>query len=109
MLFLLLILSFLVQDVYLIIYKLLTMFNSFINDSSVILHMSSTGESSGTKTTVIHSNDVFQGIKSIFIYGTGALRFQLLRSGGTPLQRGFVLSSTIALDTASTALKNSIN
>lgn len=72
--------------------------------------MSSTSNSSGTNTTIIHSNDGWaQGIKSIFIYGTGAIRFQLLRSGGTPFQRGIVLGSTIAADAASTALKNAIN
>lgn len=48
------------------------------------------------------------GIKSIFIYGTGALRLHLLR-GGTPLQRGFVIASTVAADAAASALKNAIN
>nr|WUR10574.1 hypothetical protein [Elmerina hispida] len=65
---------------------------------------------SNTNTTIVHSNDGWaQGIKSIFIYGTGALRISLLRSGGTPMQRGFIIGSTIIADAASTALKNAIN
>lgn len=63
-----------------------------------------------TNTTIVHSNDGWvQGIKSIFIYGSGALQLQLLRGGGTPLQRGFVIGGTIAADAASTVLKNAIN
>lgn len=68
------------------------------------------GNSSTTNTTILHSNEGWaQGIKSIFIYGTGVIRLQLLRSGGTPLSRGFVIGSTIVADAASTALKNAIN
>lgn len=59
-----------------------------------------------TTTTIVHSNDGWaQGIKSILIYGTGALQLQLLRGGGTPLQRGFIIAGTVAADVASTALK----
>ena len=64
---------------------------------------------SSTTTQIIHSNEGWaQGIKSIFIYGTGALRLHLLR-GGTPAQRGFVIASTLIGDAASTAVKNAVN
>ena len=75
-------------------------------------HMNSPGQGDGSTTTtkIIHSNEGWaQGIKSIFIYGTGAMRFHLLRSGGTPFQKAFVISSTIVADAASTGLKNAIN
>jgi len=68
------------------------------------------GSSSSTTTQIVHTNDGWgQGIKSIFIYGTGAIRFNLLRKGGTPFQKAFVISSTVVADAASTALKNAIN
>nr|AYE93225.1 hypothetical protein C0995_000093 [Termitomyces sp.]AYE93267.1 hypothetical protein C0995_000044 [Termitomyces sp.] len=63
-----------------------------------------------TNTTIVHTNEgLAQGIKSLYIYGTGALQLHLLRGGGTPLQRGFIIAGTIAADAASTALKNAIN
>jgi hypothetical protein len=65
---------------------------------------------STTCTTIIHSNDGWaQGIKSLYIYGAGALQLHLMRGSGTPLQKGFVISGAIVADAASTALKNAIN
>nr|WUR10614.1 hypothetical protein [Elmerina hispida] len=82
--------------------------NLFNVNDQIICNMSD--NSNPTKTTIVHSNEGWaQGIKSIFIYGTGALRISLLRSGGTPLQRGFIIGTTISADAASTALKNAIN
>nr|YP_009486043.1 hypothetical protein [Cantharellus appalachiensis]AWA82104.1 hypothetical protein [Cantharellus appalachiensis] len=98
-------------DIFLILSSILDKFDNIYCIDNFISYMSSNNNStSTTNTTIIHSNDGWaQGIKSIFVYGTGALRLQLLRSGGTPLQRGFVIGSTIAADAASTALKNAIN
>lgn len=82
--------------------------NIFCGNDHIILSMSD--NSNTTKTTIIHSDDGWSsGIKSIFVYGTGALRISLLRSGGTPLQRGFVIGSTFVADAASSALKNAFN
>jgi hypothetical protein len=108
--FVVLILSFLVQDLYIIFCNITELFYNYIYNSNIIFNMSDTGSTSTTTTTIVHSNDGWaQGIKSIFVYGTGALRFHMLRSGGTPMQRSFVIASTIVIDAASTALKNSIN
>jgi hypothetical protein len=69
----------------------------------------STGSSSGTTTQILHTSEGWgSAIKSIFIYGTGAVRYQLIRAG-TPLQKGFVIGSTILADAASTTLKNAMN
>lgn len=105
----------LLNNLYYIFNKLIQLSNTEFLNVEFIFNMTSNGKDnipavSDTKTTIIHSNEGWaQGIKSIFIYGTGALRLQLLRGGGTPLQRGFVISSTIVADAASTALKNAIN
>jgi len=62
-----------------------------------------------TQTQIIHSSDGWSSeIKSLFIYWTGAVRYNLVR-GGTPAQRGFVLASTVIAETFSTALINAIN
>lgn len=110
LLFVLFILFLLIQDLYIIFCNITELLYNYAYNTDIIYNMSSTGATSSTNTTIMHSDDGWsQGIKSIFIYGTGALRFHLLRSGGTPMQRSFVIGSTIALDSASTALKNAIN
>lgn len=110
LLFVFLIFIFLIQDVYTIFCHITEIIYNYIFDVNIILNMSNNGGTSSTNTTIIHSNDGWaQGIKNIFVYGTGAVRFHMLRSGGTPLQRTFVIGSTISIDAASTSLKNSIN
>jgi hypothetical protein len=111
-----LVIFFLFYDILLLLNHLLEIFNNGDVNSNIICNMSSNVNNvqptsgSNTNTTIIHSNDGWaQGIKSIFIYGTGVLRLHLLRGGGTPFQRGFVIASTFAADAAATALKNSIN
>ena len=49
------------------------------------------------------------GIRSLFIYGTGAYRLTLLRGGGTPSARAFVLASTVGADAISRVVNNTIN
>lgn len=103
-----------INHVYFIINRLLDYFNNGFANIDTICYMANTNPEGGrvtlgseTQTTIIHSNEGWaQGIKSIFIYGAGALRFQLLRGGGTPL---LVLSTTITADAISTGLKNAIN
>ena len=66
-------------------------------------------ESSNTNTTIVHTSEGWaQGIKNIFIFGTGAYRLHLVR-GGTPFQRTFIVASTIAAEAASSAIKNAVN
>lgn len=109
-LFLIVIASFLIQDVFIIISHITEILYDYLYNLNIVQNMSNNGVTSSTNTTIVHSNDGWaQGIKSIFVYGSGALRLQLLRSGGTPMQRTFVISSTLAVDAASTALKNAIN
>lgn len=112
-----LVISFLFYDILLILSNLLNIFNIGDVNTDIICNMSSNANNvpvisdsrTNTNTNIIHSNEGWaQGIKSIFIYGTGALRLHLLR-GGTPLQRGFVIASTVAADAAASALKNAIN
>lgn len=71
---------------------------------------SSQSNTPSTNTTIIHTSDGWaQGIKNIFIYGSGALRLSLLRSGGMPFQRTFIVTSTVLADVAATAIINAIN
>ena len=100
-----------------VLYNHLIMFVSYLNEfinnfysiDNIVNNMSPAGSSSQTTTQVIHTSDGWaSGIKSIFIYGTGAIRYHFIRAG-TPFQKGFVIASTIAGDAASTALKNAIN
>jgi len=67
-------------------------------------------ETHSTNVQIIHSDAGWSNsIRQIFIYGTGAFRLSLLRSGGSPGQRGFVIASTILSDAATKALNNAIN
>ena len=61
-------------------------------------------------TTIIHNDGNWSnGIRSLLIYSTGGLRLALLRGGGTPGSRAFVIATTIAGDAASKVLNNTIN
>lgn len=72
----------------------------------------SVGESSNnatTTTSIIHQDGGWSNsIKTMFIYGTGALRLQLIR-GGTPSSRAFIIGTTLATDAVSRFLNNTIN
>ena len=50
-----------------------------------------------TNVKIIHSDGGWaNGVRSIFIYGTGVLRLSLLKAGGSPTYKAFVIGSTIA-------------
>ena len=67
-------------------------------------------ESHSTNVQLIHSDNGWSsGIRSLFIYGTGALRISLLKGGGTATSRAFVIATTIGVDTVSKAFNNAIN
>jgi len=62
-----------------------------------------------TNTTIIHNDDSWSNtVRSIFIYGTGALRFHIIRNG-TPSQRILLIGGTLAADTAGRIVKNVLN
>ena len=68
------------------------------------------GESHATNVQIIHNDGGWSNsIRSIFIYGTGVLRLSLLKSGGSPTSRAFVIGSTLAAEAASKVLQNAIN
>jgi len=72
--------------------------------------ISSGNNSSNTTTQVIHNDgSISNSIRSLFIYGTGALRLQLTRVSGSPGTRAFIIGSTIGADFASKFLNNTIN
>lgn len=65
---------------------------------------------STTSTTIIHDDGSWSNaIRSVFIYGSGALRLHLSRTAGTLGTRFVVISSTIAADSISRAITNAIN
>ena len=64
---------------------------------------------SSTTTTIIHTDSGWSNtIRSIFIYGSGSIRYHLVRNGA-PSTRAFVLASTIATDAVSKFITNAIN
>jgi hypothetical protein len=62
-----------------------------------------------TNTTIIHNDDSWSNtVRSIFIYGTGAIRFHLVRNG-PPSPRILIIGGTLAVDTIGRIVQNSIN
>lgn len=70
---------------------------------------STTAETASTTTIIHNDNGWSNSIRSIFIFGSGALRLHLLRSGGTPFQRAVVISTTVAADATAKAVTNAMN
>jgi hypothetical protein len=57
---------------------------------------SRSGNTSITTRTIVPNDEGWaQGIISIYIYGVGAVRLSLLRTGGTPLQVFYVIGGTL--------------
>ncbi|KIP01079.1 hypothetical protein PHLGIDRAFT_39726, partial [Phlebiopsis gigantea 11061_1 CR5-6] len=70
----------------------------------------SSNPSSVTITNIIPEEGSWSsGIRSLFIYGTGAYRLTLLRGGGTPSARAFVLASSVGADAISRVVNKTIN
>jgi len=115
---LVLVISFFIHDLWSILFSIidrlfaldfmdsLCNMSSNASTSSVSTASSATNE---TKTIIIHdSGNISNSIRSLFIYGTGALRWQLARSG-SPGSRAFVIVTTIGGDMVSRAVQNAIN
>ena len=64
-----------------------------------------------TNRQIIHDDGSWSNaIRSLFVYGTGSARiWYSLSRGGSPLQRSFIIGSTIAANGFSRLLQNSIN
>ena len=108
-----LVLYFLMYDFISIIFSLFEIIYKFHLSSDLVSYMVDNSKNIETHTTnvqVIHSDGSWSsGIRSLFIYGTGALRISLLKGGGTPTSRAFIIASTIGVDTVSKAFNNAIN
>lgn len=121
---LLVVISFLILDTYKIIFTLIHRFSELfvlndivsindyicsVNDNTNNITNTQT-TSNITNTTIIHDDGSWSNtIRSMFIYGTGGWRMYLIRSGGTPTSRAFVIASTMGADIAGRILSNSIN
>lgn len=126
-----LVLSFLIFDIIRNILFLLDNFSVY-NYSDSITHMSNPGSGypgsgypgSGypnnpasnpaaysTQVTIIHDDGSWSNaIRSLFVYGSGGLRLFLnVSKGGTPGGRAFVIGTTIAADSVTKVLNNTIN
>ena len=88
-----------------------------VNSSDLITCMVETNNTTNTTNTtttkIIHSDGSWSNaVISIFIYGSGVLGFKLLRNGGTPGFRTFIILGTLAglrRDALSKFVSNSIN
>jgi len=112
-LLLFLVISYFINDFFYFISYLLP---DSLNIKDVILHMAdkttntiTTNTNNNITTTIIHDDGGWaNGIRSLFIYGTGVLRFQLVRHG-TPTSKFAVIVSTMAADSISKIINNTIN
>jgi hypothetical protein len=104
-----------------LIYDIILMVSFFINKFTIlntdidVMYMSSNTNSNNasshtTSVEIMHTDAGWSSaIRQIFIYGSAAFRLSLLRSGGTPGQRAFVIASTVASEAAAKAVNNAIN
>jgi len=108
-----LVLYFLMYDFITIIYSLFEIISKFHLNNELLTFMvdnSKNIEGHTTNVQVIHDDGSWSnGIRSLFIYGTGALRISLLKGGGIPTSRAFIIASTLGVDTVSKAFNNVIN
>ena len=102
-------------DISILIYTLFEKLNSLYialtNGTDFIINMSSNPQSTSTyETKILHDHSGWSdSVKRIFVYGTGVFRLSLLRNGGTPASRAFVIGSTIVVDAGQKALENALN
>lgn len=108
--FLILVFSFLINDIFLIFNNILNYCNNFFNFENIVCNMIDVNcDSYKTNSNICFNNETgISAVINIFIYSAGALRLHLIRSTGTPFQRGFIISSTFAADAITTGVKNAI-
>jgi hypothetical protein len=85
-------------------------YNILINNMSENPDSITTG-THNTEVKIIHDDGNWSNaIRTLFIYGTGALRLKAnLSTGGSPLGRGLIISSTFLADSIMKILSNTIN
>jgi hypothetical protein len=72
--------------------------------------INSVTSSQHTETKIIHDDGNWSNsIRTLFIYGAGAFRLMLNHKGGNPGTRAFTIAGTIATDTISKIINNTIN
>ena len=107
-----LVIYFLMYDFISIIFSLFKIISKMLLNNELVTYMveSSKNVEHTTNVQVIHSDGSWSsGIRSLFIYGTGALRISTLKAGGTPSSRAFVIASTLGADAVSKIFNNAIN
>ena len=107
-----LVLYFLIHDFISIINSLIEIISKRLLNNEFVTYMveNSKNVEHTTNVQVIHSDGSWSsGIRSLFIYGTGALRISTLKAGGTPSSRAFVIASTLGADAVSKIFNNAIN
>ena len=107
-----LVLYFLMYDFILIISSLLEIISKFHLNNDLVTYMvdNSKNIEHTTNVQVIHDDGSWSnGIRSLFIYGTGALRISTLKGGGTPSSKAFIIASTLCADAVSKIFNNVIN
>jgi hypothetical protein len=105
-----LVISFLIYDFVGIVFSLLDRLSGSVSTLDIICNVQGNTESTSTTTNhIIHNNK--DGVRSVFIYGTGALRLHLSRGQPTsPLnRRAFIISSTLVAEGISRILLHAIN
>ena len=81
----------------------------FIFNMVEINNLPSSSSTHTTNVTIIQDDGGWgNAIRQIFIYGSGALRFNLIRNG-TPGSKGFVIATTLLADGISKAINKTLN
>lgn len=108
-----LVLGFLIYDLYTVLDAISTNISYYYNDSICWMSNNVPGNSNSgvgqVNTQITHSdNSISNTIRSLFIYGTGGYRVYLQR-GGTPGSRFLIVGGALATDAISRVLTNVIN
>lgn len=119
---LILVISFLMNNISDIIINLIETISKFylsVGGSDIILTMSDNinntstttpASTSVTQTQIIHNDGSWANtIRTLFIYGTGAMRLQILKGGGTATSKFITVAGTVGADYVSKILNNTIN
>jgi len=108
---------FLFYDILIRITYLLDNLNNLYTDTNttkdIIFYMISNSDQTTSHNTTVQITHTDAGwsnsIRQIFIYGTGVFRLSLLRAGGSPGQRSFIIATTLVSDAGTKAINNAIN
>lgn len=108
---------FLFYDILIRITYLLDNLNNLYTDTNttkdIIFYMISNSDQTTSPNTTVQITHTDAGwsnsIRQIFIYGTGVFRLSLLRAGGSPGQRSFIIATTLVSGAGTKAINNAIN